>query len=154
VVVVDIRLSRACLAWLTGAALAMAGTVFQGILHNPLADPFTIGVSTGAAFGASLALFFGLAALPVWAGVGLLPVAAMAGAFAALGAVIALGRVGGRLRRETVVLAGIGVATFLARSSRCSRPWTRSPWPASSSGSWARCRGAAGPTWASPCRIS
>lgn len=113
VVVVDIRLSRACLAWLTGAALAMAGTVFQGILHNPLADPFTIGVSTGAAFGASLALFFGLAALPVWAGVGLLPVAAMAGAFAALGAVIALGRVGGRLRRETVVLAGIVVATFL-----------------------------------------
>lgn len=114
VVVVDIRLSRACLAWLTGAALAAAGAVFQGILQNPLADPFTIGVSTGAAFGASLAIFFGAAALPLWAGAGMLPVAAMAGAFGALAAVIMLGRVGGRLRRETVVLAGIVVATFLA----------------------------------------
>lgn len=113
IVVLDIRLSRACLAWLTGAALAIAGAVFQGILQNPLADPFTIGVSTGAAFGASLVLFLGLSSLPVWAGAGLLPVAGMTGAFAALGAVIALGRVGGRLRRETVVLAGIVVATFL-----------------------------------------
>ena len=51
VVVADIRLPRACLAWLAGASLAAAGAVFQGILQNPLADPFTIGVSTGAAFG-------------------------------------------------------------------------------------------------------
>jgi len=113
-VVNDIRLPRACLAWLAGASLAAAGAVFQGILQNPLADPFTIGVSTGAAFGAALAIFFGLASLPVWAGMGLLPLAAMAGAVLALGAVIALGRVAGRLRRETVVLAGIVVATFLS----------------------------------------
>src|SRR6056297_2604346 len=51
VVVFDIRLSRACLAWLTGGALAISGTVFQGLLRNPLADPFTLGVSSGAAFG-------------------------------------------------------------------------------------------------------
>ncbi|WP_461209563.1 FecCD family ABC transporter permease [Desulfocurvus sp. DL9XJH121] len=114
VVVLDIRLPRACLAWLTGASLAMAGAVFQGILQNPLADPFTIGVSTGAAFGATVAIFLGISTLPVLAGVGLLPLAAMAGAGAALTAVIALGSVAGRLRRETVVLAGIVVATFLS----------------------------------------
>lgn len=113
-VVGDIRLPRACLAWLAGASLAAAGAVFQGILQNPLADPFTIGVSTGAAFGAALAIVFGVATLPVWLGMGLLPLAAMAGAVLALAAVIALGRVAGRLRRETVVLAGIVVATFLS----------------------------------------
>lgn len=114
VVVADIRLPRACLAWLAGASLAAAGAVFQGILQNPLADPFTIGVSTGAAFGASVAIVLGVSALPVFLGVGLLPLAAMAGAAAALAAVIALGRVAGQLRRETVVLAGIVVATFLS----------------------------------------
>jgi iron complex transport system permease protein len=112
-VVWDIRLSRVVLAFLVGAALAVAGTVFQGVLQNPLADPFTIGVSAGAAFGASLAIFLGLAALPAW-GPGLLPLAAMAGAVASLAAVLMLGRMGGRLRRETVVLAGIVVATFLS----------------------------------------
>lgn len=113
-VVEDIRLSRAVLAWTSGAALAASGAVFQGILQNPLADPFTIGVSTGAAFGASVAIVIGATALPFAFGPGLLPLAAMAGALVALAAVIALGRVGGTLRRETVVLAGIVVATFLS----------------------------------------
>ncbi len=114
VVVLDIRLSRVCLSWLVGAGLAVSGAVFQGILQNPLADPFTIGVSTGAAFGASLAIFFGLAGLPVWLGMGFLPLAAMLGALFALLAVISLGKIAGALRRETLVLAGIVVATFLS----------------------------------------
>lgn len=114
VVVLSIRLSRACLAWLCGAGLAVSGAVFQAILQNPLADPFTIGVSTGAAFGASLAIFFGLAGLGAIAGPGLLPLAAMAGACLALMAVLALSRSAGGLKRETVVLAGIVVATFLS----------------------------------------
>ena len=113
VVVFNIRLSRICLSMLVGMALAVAGTVFQGILRNPLADPFTIGVSTGAAFGASLALFFGLGSKLVF-GFGLIPLASLAGAMAALFAVIALGRINGQLRRETMVLAGIVVATFLS----------------------------------------
>jgi iron complex transport system permease protein len=112
-VVVNLRLSRICLSMLVGMALAVAGTIFQGILRNPLADPFTIGVSTGAAFGASLALFLGLGA-HVFLGLGLLPLAALAGAIGALFAVVALGRVNGQLRRDTVVLAGIVVATFLS----------------------------------------
>lgn len=114
VVVMDIRLSRVCLSFMVGAALALSGSVFQGILQNPLADPFTIGVSTGAAFGASLAIFLGLGAGGGWAGLGLLPLAAMAGAFAALAAVIALGRIGGGMRRESVILAGIITAAFLS----------------------------------------
>ncbi len=113
VVVVNIRLSRICLSMLVGMALAVAGTIFQGILRNPLADPFTIGVSTGAAFGASLALFLGLGG-EVFLGLGLLPLAALAGAMGALFTVITLGRVNGQLRRDTVVLAGIVVATFLS----------------------------------------
>ena len=113
VVVFDIRLSRICLSMLVGVALAVAGTVFQGILRNPLADPFTIGVSTGAAFGASLALFFGFGSKTIL-GFGFLPFGALAGALAALFAVIALGRINGQLRRDTMVLAGIVVATFLS----------------------------------------
>lgn len=112
-IVLDIRLSRICLAMLVGMALAVAGTVFQGVLRNPLADPFTLGVSTGAAFGASLALFLG-AGSAHFVGIGIVPLASLAGAMVALIAVVALGKVNGQLRRDTMVLAGIVVATFLS----------------------------------------
>ncbi len=113
VVVFNIRLSRICLSMLVGMALAVAGTVFQGILRNPLADPFTLGVSTGAAFGASLVLILGVGS-KTFLGFGLLPLGALAGALAALFAVITLGRINGQLRRDTMILAGIVVATFLS----------------------------------------
>lgn len=112
-IVLDIRLSRICLGMLVGIALAVAGTVFQGVLRNPLADPFTIGVSTGAAFGASLALFLGGGSVQ-FIGFGLVPLASLAGAMIALVAVVTLGKVNGHLRRDTMVLAGIVVATFLS----------------------------------------
>lgn len=112
-VVCDIRLSRVVLSAVVGGSLAVAGVAFQGILRNPLADPFTIGVSTGAAFGASLAIFLGIGGSAL-AGLGFIPVAALAGALAALCIVIALARVDGRLKRDTMVLAGIVVATFLS----------------------------------------
>ncbi|MBU1230425.1 MAG: iron ABC transporter permease [Proteobacteria bacterium] len=126
VVVVDIRLARVALAWLTGASLAVAGCVFQGVLRNPLADAFTLGVSGGAAFGASVAILSGLGSglaggtflAAMGGGAGILPVFALAGALLALAAVLALGRAGGGadggLRRETLVLAGIVVSTFLS----------------------------------------
>jgi iron complex transport system permease protein len=111
-VILDLRLWRGVLAYGVGAALAVAGGVFQGVLRNPLADPFTLGVSGGAAFGAAVSLSLGLAA----ASGRLLatPLCALAGAGAALGAVLALSRLGGGMRRETVVLAGIVTATFLS----------------------------------------
>ncbi len=55
-VVMDVRLPRILTASLVGAGLAMSGVIYQGILLNPLADPYTLGISSGAAFGASLAL--------------------------------------------------------------------------------------------------
>lgn len=117
-IVVDLRLSRSLLAWMAGMALAVSGCVFQGILQNPLADPFTIGVSTGAAFGASLALFAGAAAKTAFSlfglPVGMLPLAGLCGALLALAAVLSLARSAGGLRHETLVLAGIVVATSLS----------------------------------------
>lgn len=109
VIVRDIRLARILLAFLTGAALAMSGGVLQGLLRNPLADPFTLGVSGGAACGAALALSLGwsLPGLPV------LPLCALCGAFAAMLLVLAISRLGGGLSRESLVLGGIIVSTFL-----------------------------------------
>ena len=107
----ELRLPRVFLALAAGAGLAVSGAVFQGILRNPLADPFTLGVSGGAAFGAALAISLGLTG--AFMGFGL-PLAAFAGASAALGAVLFLGRIGGGLRRETLVLAGVVVSAFLA----------------------------------------
>ncbi|MDY7037751.1 MAG: iron ABC transporter permease [Thermodesulfobacteriota bacterium] len=113
VVVFNIRLSRICLSMLVGMALSIAGAVFQGILRNPLADPFTIGVSTGAAFGASLAIFFGMGT-SFFFGMSLIPIASLVGAMVSLFTVINLARIDGQLRRDTMVLAGIVVATFLS----------------------------------------
>ncbi len=106
-VVLQLRLSRVVLAFLAGSGLAVSGAVYQGILRNPLADPFTLGVSGGAAFGAALAIAGGLAA-PFY------PLAAMAGAGAALALVLLLATGRGVLKRETLVLAGVVVSAFLA----------------------------------------
>lgn len=112
VVVLDIRLSRIILSCLVGACMGVAGTVFQGLLRNPLADPFTLGVSSGAAFGATLVIYLGISRTVF--GLSLLPLAGLAGSLGALVVVIGLGRINGELRRETLILAGIVVATFLA----------------------------------------
>ncbi len=108
VIVRDIRLGRILLSFLTGAALAVSGGVFQGLLRNPLADPFTLGISSGAACGAALALGLG------WTMTGLtLPLAALCGAFAAMILVLAMSRLAGDFSRESLVLGGIVVSTFL-----------------------------------------
>ena len=121
-VVVSIRLARVCLAALCGGALAMAGAALQGVLRNPLADPFTLGISAGAACGASMAIALGgplvvlLGGLPGLAGfshAGLVAPAALVGALAALGGALWLGRGDGAFSRESVILAGIAVAAFL-----------------------------------------
>jgi len=112
VVVWGIRFSRVVLAGLVGASLGAAGAIFQGLLLNPLADPFTIGVSTGAAFGVALLVMLGVGG-SYW-GLSPLPLAALAGALGALFAVLLLSREGGRVRKESLVLAGIVVSTFLS----------------------------------------
>ncbi|GAB1409507.1 iron ABC transporter permease [Desulfovibrionales bacterium] len=114
IVVRDLRLARIVLAVLAGACLAVSGTVFQGLLRNPLADPFTLGISSGAACGATLAL----TCAPAYAWIQghlllLTPVAALVGAFVAMVLVLALSRMHGSLSRESLVLGGIVVSTFL-----------------------------------------
>jgi iron complex transport system permease protein len=113
-VVGNIRLARAVIAALCGGALAMSGVTLQGVLRNPLADPFTLGISAGAACGASLIISLGTS-VPVLPGISqaaLVAPAALAGALLALAAAVWLGSAGG-LRRESVVLAGIAVSAFL-----------------------------------------
>ncbi len=110
VVVVDVRLPRILTAAAVGAGLAVSGAVFQGILLNPLADPYTLGVSAGAAFGASLALLLGIAWLGIWS----VPVFAFAGAVATLLLVIYLTASSGELSSASLILSGIIVAAILS----------------------------------------
>lgn len=112
-ILLNVRLSRVVLAALVGGGLATAGVVFQGILLNPLADPYTVGVSSGAALGASVAILLGLGGYTAL-GLGLLPGAAFAGALLALGAVHVLAAGRGYSGSGTLVLAGIVVSTTLS----------------------------------------
>jgi iron complex transport system permease protein len=112
-IIIHVRLARICLALLVGAALALAGVVYQGVLLNPLADPFTLGVSSGAAFAAALAILLGWGSIPFF-GISALPVVAFTGAILALYLVYLLGRLDGRVHPTTLVLAGIIVSTFLS----------------------------------------
>jgi iron complex transport system permease protein len=110
VVVMDVRLPRILTASLVGGGLAVCGTVFQAILLNPLADPYTLGVSSGAAFGASLALLLNFTLLGPWS----VPVFAFAGALATLMAVIYLAASSGDFSSGSLILSGIIVAAILS----------------------------------------
>lgn len=103
VVVWDIRLPRVLLALLVGATLGMAGAAMQGLLRNPLAEPGILGVSSGAALGAVLVLYFGVAA-GAWYW---LPVASITGAFVALLLVYVLAGLHSSLL--ALVLAGVAI---------------------------------------------
>jgi len=105
------RLPRAVAAALVGAALATAGALFQGLLRNPLADPYVVGTSGGAALGAVLGSLLGdrIAVL----GFGPVPLLAFAGALGALALVYQLARVGGRVPVVSVLLAGFAVSSLL-----------------------------------------
>src|SRR5690554_4753710 len=66
-IVTQVRLSRVLLAVLVGACLALAGAGFQGVLRNPLADPYTLGVASGSSVGAAFIILFGLQmAIGMW----------------------------------------------------------------------------------------
>jgi iron complex transport system permease protein len=98
------RLPRVLAAAVAGAGLASAGVAFQALLRNPLAEPFTLGVSQGATLGAVLALRLGLVAVGAGA---TLPVFAFVGATCAMLIIWRLARVGGALPSATLLLAGI-----------------------------------------------
>jgi iron complex transport system permease protein len=112
-VVMEVRLPRILAAAIVGGGLAVAGAVFQAILLNPLADPYTLGVSSGAAFGASLALVLGILGITVSPLVSV-PLLAFLGAMATLAAVFALAAPDGRLSSNTLILSGVIVAAILS----------------------------------------
>jgi iron complex transport system permease protein len=112
VVVLDLRLPRIAVAALAGGALAVAGTAFQALTRNPLAEPSVLGVSGGAAFGAVTAQLFGLG-LTVVQAVGLTAFA-FAGAFVAGGAVYLIASTSAGLPVHTLLLAGVIVGLFFA----------------------------------------
>jgi iron complex transport system permease protein len=103
-IVWEIRLPRVLLAALVGAALTTAGTVVQVLVRNALADPFLLGVSSGASVGATAVLLFGaFASLGIWA----ISVGSVLGAFGAMAAVFLISRQGRALAPTQLILCGV-----------------------------------------------
>lgn len=109
-VVMDVRLPRILTSAIVGAGLSIAGAIFQGILLNPLADPYTLGISAGAAFGASIALLLDITFLEIYS----VPLFAFVGAVATLFAVIFLSSFNGQASSHSLILSGIIVAAILS----------------------------------------
>jgi iron complex transport system permease protein len=99
------RLPRILFGALVGGALAMAGVLFQAILRNSLADPFTLGISAGSSFGAVVAIWLRLEAI-VW-GIPIISIAAFLGAFLTILMVFFIARTGSALPTFTLLLAGV-----------------------------------------------
>ncbi|WP_435747549.1 FecCD family ABC transporter permease [Nocardioides sp. SYSU DS0663] len=115
----QIRLPRVVLGALVGATLAMAGATYQGVFRNPLADPYLLGVSSGAGLGATLALAQGGSIGPFG-----VPVLAFAGGLVAVTATYLLGStVGGGRATTVILLAGVAVAAFFAAVQNFVQQW-------------------------------
>jgi len=104
-IVLDVRLPRLLMAMIVGAALGVAGAGYQALLRNPLADPYVLGVSSGAALGALLSLLVSAR---------LAPLAAFVGAVLTIAAVYFLGQRRSEIAPYTLLLAGIIMASFLS----------------------------------------
>jgi len=121
-IVVELHLPRTLLGVLVGAALGASGAALQGYTRNPLADAGVLGVSSTAALGAVLVLYFGLSAVSPW----LLPAAAMAGAGA--GFLLLLGLAGTGSTVTTFVLAGIVIQTMATAGTTLALNLAPTPW--------------------------
>ena len=111
-VLAEVRLPRVLAAAMIGSALSIAGLLFQGLFRNPLADPYVIGSSGGAALGAA-AGFFLLPQVDLL-GFGTVSLSAFAGSVLTIALVYQLARAGGRTQVVTLLLAGFGVSTMLS----------------------------------------
>jgi iron complex transport system permease protein len=111
-IVLDLRLPRVLTAMAVGAALALAGAAYQGLLRNPLADPYVLGTASGAALGAAVALL-----IPVQIallGFGLLHLFAFIGALSAVAVVYRVSRLGALNSLTAVLLTGYAIGSLLA----------------------------------------
>jgi len=110
-IIFGLRLPRVVAAALVGAALSATGVLFQGLFRNPLADPFVLGTSGGAALGGAVGIFL----IPTlsFAGFGATAVLAFCGSVLTMILVWYLARAGGRFAMETLLLAGFAIGTML-----------------------------------------
>ncbi len=109
-IVLTLRLPRTILIMMTGAALGTSGAAYQGLFRNPLADPYLIGVASGAGLGAVLAMSIQWPYTPV--GLLAVPAAAFAGALGAVFLVYSLARLGKTLPTTNLILAGVAFSSF------------------------------------------
>ena len=129
-IVFGLRLPRTVLAIMVGGALGLTGAVMQGYTRNPLADPGVLGVSSSAALGAVLTLYFGAAGEASWT----LPVAAMIGA--AIGVAILLGLAGVTSSVITFVLAGVIIQTVCTAGISLALNLAPNPWAVNEIVNW------------------
>ena len=109
-VVLEVRLPRMLTSAIVGAGLSISGVIFQGILLNPLADPYTLGISAGAAFGASIALFLNINIFGIYS----VLMFAFIGAVITLFTVMSLSSFNGQMSSNNLVLSGIIIASILS----------------------------------------
>ena len=107
-IILDIRLPRVLLALLTGVALAVSGLVMQAVVGNPVADPYILGISSGASLGATLAIVLGVFSVFGSIGVG---ISAFCFALATAFFVLFLSKIGGRATSERLILSGMAIST-------------------------------------------
>ncbi|MEC9488101.1 MAG: iron chelate uptake ABC transporter family permease subunit [Halanaerobium sp.] len=109
-IVTEIRLPRIVLSFLVGLSLAVAGVVFQGLLRNPMADPYLVGISSGAGLGAVITLLFNIQLSLL--GIPALPLFAFLGALGTVFLVYNLSRVGQKVPMNIFLLTGIALGFF------------------------------------------
>src|SRR5271157_2154707 len=103
-----LRLPRALIAFLAGGGLSLCGMVFQAMFRNPLAEPFTLGIASGASCGAALTILFGFEVN--WLGISGTSIGAFSGAFIAIFFVYEFSKVSKKSDSFTMLLAGIAVS--------------------------------------------
>lgn len=111
-IILNLRLPRVLLASLVGSGLSVVGASFQSIFKNPMADPYILGVSSGAAFGATLTLILGLSGS--FLGMGSTAIGAFIGAIITAIVVYSIARVGKKIPTTMLLLAGIAMSFMLS----------------------------------------
>ncbi len=106
----ELRYPRIALAMLVGAALSVSGATYQGLFRNPLADPYLIGVASGAALGATIVFLSGIPS--AIGGVSILPIAAFIGGIGAVTGAYTLARMSTGTPLTTLILAGVAIGSF------------------------------------------
>jgi len=112
-IIFTLRLPRIFMSLLVGAGLSMCGVVFQGIFKNPLADPYILGISSGASLGAAIAISLGMQAM--FLGFGIISLFAFIGSFIVMFLVYFIAKAGGKIVTNTLILSGVAIS-FMSHS--------------------------------------